>query len=74
MGIPPDFLPHVFERFAQAPDAPRQGLGLGIAIVRHIVEAHGGRVRAESAGPGYGATFTVELPLAPDGALALAAP
>ncbi|HLY39297.1 MAG TPA: ATP-binding protein [Candidatus Binatia bacterium] len=75
-GIPPDFLPHVFERFAQAPDAPRQGLGLGLAIVRHIVEAHGGSVRAESEGPGQGATFTVELPLAPsaNGAIAFAAP
>ena len=64
-GIARDFLPHVFDRFAQAPDAPRQGLGLGLAIVRHIVEAHGGSVRAESDGPGHGATFTVELPLAP---------
>ena len=75
-GIAPDFLPHVFDRFAQAPGAPRQGLGLGLAIVRHIVEAHGGSVRAESTGPGHGATFTVELPLAAagNGAVALAAP
>jgi signal transduction histidine kinase len=64
-GIARNFLPHVFDRFAQAPDAPRQGLGLGLAIVRHIVEAHGGSVRAESDGLGHGATFTVELPLAP---------
>ena len=65
-GISPDLLPHVFEPFHQGKDAPRLGgLGLGLAIVRHIVGLHGGRVRAESAG-GAGATFIVELPLAKD--------
>jgi signal transduction histidine kinase len=65
-GIKPEFLPHVFDRFRQADSSSKRvhgGLGLGLAIVRHIVELHGGRVRAESAGEGQGATFTVELPL-----------
>jgi PAS domain S-box-containing protein len=64
-GIAPDFLPHVFERFRQGDgSASRQhgGLGLGLAIVRHLVELHGGSVRAESPGQGKGATFTVILP------------
>jgi len=64
-GIDPGFLPHVFERFRQADGTvSRQhgGLGLGLAIVRHLVELHGGTVQAASAGPGKGATFTVELP------------
>jgi CheY-like chemotaxis protein len=67
VGIDPEFLPFVFDRFRQADgSAGRQhgGLGLGLAIVRHLVELHGGTVRAESAGPGKGATFTVELPRA----------
>src|SRR5262249_5721535 len=65
-GIEASFLPHMFERFSQADtrSTPSQpGLGLGLAIVRHIVELHGGSVRAQSAGEGKGATFTVELPL-----------
>jgi histidine kinase/DNA gyrase B/HSP90-like ATPase len=66
VGIRPDFLPHVFERFRQA-DAgtTRQtaGLGLGLSIVRHIVEMHGGSVDAASDGEGKGATFRVRLPL-----------
>src|SRR5437762_2740238 len=65
-GISPAFLPHVFERFRQGDASTRGthgGLGLGLAIVRHIVELHGGSVRAESAGEGQGATFTVRLPL-----------
>jgi PAS domain S-box-containing protein len=65
MGIDPAFLPHVFDRFRQADGTvSRQhgGLGLGLAIVRHLVELHGGRVRAESEGQGHGATFIVELP------------
>ena len=59
-------LPHLFERFRQAEGLAARsvgGLGLGLAIVRHIVELHGGTVRAESAGAGRGATFTLELPL-----------
>jgi PAS domain S-box-containing protein len=65
-GISPDFLPHVFERFQQADqkmDRMHAGLGLGLAIVRHIVELHGGTVHAESPGAGQGAVFTVKLPL-----------
>jgi CheY-like chemotaxis protein len=65
-GITPDFLPHVFDRFRQGNGAVRKhsaGLGLGLAIVQHLVKLHGGVVRAESAGQEQGATFTVELPL-----------
>ncbi|HKE06117.1 MAG TPA: PAS domain S-box protein [Blastocatellia bacterium] len=67
-GISPEFLPHVFDRFRQAyrTDAgARAGLGLGLTIVRYIVEAHGGSVTTESLGVGQGATFTVILPMAP---------
>jgi CheY-like chemotaxis protein len=66
-GIDPSFLPHVFERFRQAESTTTRahgGLGLGLAIVRYIVEMHGGRVRAASGGIGKGATFTIELPVA----------
>ncbi|MGZ6132229.1 MAG: ATP-binding protein, partial [Myxococcaceae bacterium] len=66
-GIRPDFLPHVFERFRQADATATRvhgGLGLGLAIVRHLVELHGGTVAANSPGEGQGATFTVRLPLA----------
>jgi PAS domain S-box-containing protein len=65
-GIRPDFLRHVFERFRQADSTTARrhgGLGLGLAIVRHLTEAHGGSVSAESAGEGKGATFTVHLPV-----------
>jgi CheY-like chemotaxis protein len=66
-GIDPAFLPHVFDRFRQGSatggTAARTGLGLGLAIVRHVVEAHGGTVGATSEGAGKGATFTVELPV-----------
>ncbi|OKH33207.1 hypothetical protein NIES2101_40090 [Calothrix sp. HK-06] len=65
-GISSDFLPHVFDHFRQEDGAiTRQfgGLGLGLAIVRQLVELHGGTVTAESAGEGFGATFTVKLPL-----------
>jgi CheY-like chemotaxis protein len=63
-GISPELLPHVFDRFRQDERARRHGgLGLGLAIVRHIVELHDGTVRAESEGEGRGATFVVELPL-----------
>jgi CheY-like chemotaxis protein/nitrogen-specific signal transduction histidine kinase len=72
IGIPPDVLPHVFERFKQADgSATRQygGLGLGLSIVRHVIEAHGGRVEASSEGPGRGSEVTIELPLAEAGSL-----
>jgi len=65
-GIPHDFLPFVFESFrqAEATTTRRQGgLGLGLSIVRHLVEAHGGSVKAESLGEGLGATFVVRLPI-----------
>jgi PAS domain S-box-containing protein len=65
-GIPAEFLPCVFERFRQADATTTRahgGLGLGLAIVRHLVEMHGGTVRAESEGRGCGATFTVTLPI-----------
>jgi PAS domain S-box-containing protein len=67
-GIPPQFLPYVFDRFRQADQkTSRQhgGMGLGLAIVRHLVEMHGGTVHADSDGEGKGATFTVKLPITP---------
>jgi signal transduction histidine kinase len=70
-GIRADFLPHVFDRFRQADTGPTRahgGLGLGLAIVRHIVTLHGGSVVAESPGEGLGARFTVTLPIARSGA------
>src|SRR5205823_343861 len=66
-GIRSDYLPHIFERFRQADSSTTRkhgGLGMGLAISRHLVERHGGTVRAESPGEGLGATFTVNLPLA----------
>jgi signal transduction histidine kinase/CheY-like chemotaxis protein len=66
VGISVEFLPHVFDRFRQADSSSSRkfsGLGLGLALVRHLVQLHGGRVWADSAGEGQGATFTVDLPL-----------
>jgi PAS domain S-box-containing protein len=66
VGIPADFVPHVFELFRQRDSSNTRvhgGLGLGLSVVRHLVELHGGTVRAESAGEGRGASFTVRLPL-----------
>jgi PAS domain S-box-containing protein len=65
-GISPDFLPYVFDRFRQADSTTTRqhgGLGLGLAIVRHLVEIHGGSVQADSPGDAKGATFTVRFPL-----------
>ena len=66
IGIKPEFLPHVFERFRQdggSATHPAKGLGLGLSIVRHLVEQHGGTVQATSPGDGRGATFLIHLPL-----------
>jgi signal transduction histidine kinase/ActR/RegA family two-component response regulator len=65
-GIAPDFLPHVFDRFRQADSSTTRrhsGLGLGLAIARQIMEQHHGTIRAESAGPGAGSTFTITVPI-----------
>jgi PAS domain S-box-containing protein len=69
IGIPPEFLPFVFERFRQADPSttrPQGGLGLGLAIVHHLAQAHGGTVFAASPGSGQGSTFTLRLPLVAD--------
>jgi PAS domain S-box-containing protein len=66
VGIDPQFMPHIFERFRQADGGHTRGyggLGLGLAITRHIVEMHGGGVSASSSGKGQGATFKIRLPL-----------
>jgi PAS domain S-box-containing protein len=66
VGIAPEFLPHVFDRFRQADSSSTRqycGLGLGLAVVRHLAEQHGGTVSAESEGVNRGSTFTIELPL-----------
>ena len=65
-GIDAQFLPHIFERFCQADGTTTRkygGLGLGLAIVRHLLELHGGKVHAESPGEGHGSTFTFNLPM-----------
>jgi CheY-like chemotaxis protein/two-component sensor histidine kinase len=67
MGIAPDLLPDIFDLFRQGErtlDRSQGGLGIGLTLVRRLVEMHGGRVEAHSAGPGLGATFSVHLPLA----------
>ena len=67
-GISPDFLPHIFESFRQEDISITRkhgGLGLGLSIVRYLVEAHGGTITADSPGEGQGATFSVQLPLLP---------
>lgn len=68
-GIKPDFLPHLFDRFTQS-DAPGNrrhgGLGLGLSIVKHLVDLHGGEVSADSEGEGHGTTMRVRLPVVPD--------
>lgn len=69
IGINSDFLPYVFDRFRQADSSTTRshgGLGLGLAIVRHLVELHGGSIQVESPGEGKGATFTLKLPLLHD--------
>jgi CheY-like chemotaxis protein/anti-sigma regulatory factor (Ser/Thr protein kinase) len=68
-GIATEFLPHLFDRFTQADTTSTRrhgGLGIGLAIVKHLVDLHGGTVSASSAGRGQGATFRVRLPLLPD--------
>ncbi len=65
IGIAPQFLPHIFDRFRQADSTTRRaqsGLGLGLTIVRHLTELHGGKINAASSGAGKGSTFTIELP------------
>jgi PAS domain S-box-containing protein len=72
LGIRPEVLPHIFERFRQGDSGStreKTGLGIGLALVRHLTELHGGTVSAESAGEGKGATFRVHLPLAPSALL-----
>ena len=67
IGIEPDMLPRIFDMFAQVPASQRRsqgGLGIGLALARALVELHGGRIQAESAGHGKGSTFTVHLPIA----------
>jgi two-component system CheB/CheR fusion protein len=61
-GIDPALLPHVFDRFRHGSDARASGLGIGLTIVRAIIDLHGGDVRADSEGPGLGTTLTVSLP------------
>ncbi|HEX4611177.1 MAG TPA: ATP-binding protein, partial [Urbifossiella sp.] len=76
MGIPADMLPKVFDLFTQVGkhlDRAQGGLGIGLSLVRRLVEMHGGEVTAESGGPGRGSTFTVRVPLGPGPAEAAAA-
>jgi CheY-like chemotaxis protein/anti-sigma regulatory factor (Ser/Thr protein kinase) len=76
-GIKLEFLPHIFDLFRQADSSSSQrygGLGLGLALVKHLVELHSGKVEVASDGPGCGATFTVTLPLATQSELGAAEP
>jgi signal transduction histidine kinase len=74
-GIAPELLPHVFEPYRQGEGgAGHSGLGLGLAIVRHLVELHGGRVEASSGGLGHGACFIVLLPAMTHSAAAVLRP
>jgi PAS domain S-box-containing protein len=76
-GIEPDYLPHVFEPFSQedaSMSRSHEGIGLGLSIVRSLVELHGGRIRVASEGLGRGATFTVELPVIESSASSATAP
>jgi signal transduction histidine kinase/ActR/RegA family two-component response regulator len=76
MGIRPDFLPYIFEHFRQADSTSTRenpGLGLGLAIARHLVQLHGGTIEAESPGEGLGSSFTVTLPLM-EGSVAVLSP
>ena len=77
VGIPPDVLPHIFERFRQADSSTTRtfgGLGLGLSIVKHIVELHGGTITAYSVGQGQGSRFEVRLPLIESAPEAVVAP
>jgi len=77
IGVAPDLLPRIFDRFQQGDSSTTRthgGLGLGLAIVRHLVEQHGGQVAVASAGSGHGSTFTITLPLLKDVTLTASAP
>ena len=72
-GVPPDLLPHLFRKHARVGgDRGIRGSGLGLAICKGLVEAHGGRIRAESAGDGLGARFTFTIPVAADAGIGAA--
>ena len=76
-GIEPELLPHIFELFTQgkrSPDRAQGGLGMGLALVQRLAELHGGSVEAQSAGPGRGSAFSVDLPLAESAVVGEAAP